>query len=121
MYPGVDIGSGNGTSYYYLDAYPNYPSTGTVRIRRVSSASIYGRSGGQFLANTAGNPDVQSFFRGYFTGPSTGRGCSNITGSNSYSTGTTTESEGNSSVPLGKFNVEMSDYYGTRNLGSDGG
>lgn len=121
LFPGVDIGSGNGTAYYYLDAYPNYPSAGTVRIRRVSSAFIYGRSGGQFLANTAGNPDVQSFFRGYFTGPSTGRGCSNITGSNSYSTGTTTESEGNSSVPLGKFNVEMSDYYGTRNLGSDGG
>ena len=33
LYPGVDIGSGNGTQYYYLDAYPNYPSTGTVRIR----------------------------------------------------------------------------------------
>ena len=121
LFPGVDIGSGNGTAYYYLDAYPNYPSAGTVRIRRVSSSTFYGITGGQFLANAAGNPDVQSFFRGYFTGPSTGRGCSNITGSNSYSTGTTTVSEGNGTVPLAKFNVEMSDYYGTRNLGSDGG
>ena len=121
LYPGVDVGSGNGTAIYYLDAYPNYPSTGTVRIRRVSSATFYGITGGQFLANAAGNPDVQSFFRGYATGPSGGRGCSNITGSNSYSTGTTTVSEGNGTVPLAKFNVEMSDYYGTRNLGSDGG
>ena len=120
-FPGVDIGSGNGTAYYYLDAYPNYPSTGTVRIRRVSSSTFYGAVGGQFLANAAGNPDVQSFFRGYFTGPSTGRGCSNITGSNSYSTGVTTLNEGNGAVAIGKFNVEMSDYYGTRNLGSDGG
>ena len=64
-FPGVDIGSGNGTAYYYLDAYPNYPSTGTVRIRRVSSSTFYGAVGGQFLANAAGNPDVQSFFRGY--------------------------------------------------------
>ena len=120
-YPGVDIGSGNGTTYYYLDAYPNYPSAGTVRIRRVSSFTFYGITGGQFLANSSGNPDVESFFRGYYAGPSSGRGCSNITGSNSYSTGTTTQSEGNGSVPLGKYNVEMSDYYGTRNLGSDGG
>ena len=121
LYPGVDIGSGNGTTFYYLDAYPNYPSAGTVRIRRTSSVTIYGIAGGQFLANAAGNPDVQSFFRGYATGPSQGRGCSNITGSNSYSTGTTTTTEGNGAVPLGKYNVEMSDYYGTRNLGSDGG
>ena len=121
LYPGVDIGSGNGTSYFYLDAYPNYPSTGTVRIRRSSSVSVHGVAGGQYLANAAGNPDVQSFFRGYATGPSGGRGCSNITGSNSYSTGTTTQSEGNSLIPHGKYNVEMSDYYGTRNLGSDGG
>ena len=61
LYPGVDVGSGNGTAIYYLDAYPNYPSTGTVRIRRVSSATFYGITGGQFLANAAGNPDVQSF------------------------------------------------------------
>ena len=121
LYPGVDVGSGNGTSYYYLDAYPNYPSTGTVRVRRVSSNTFYGSTGGQYSANAAGNPDVQSFFRGYATGPSTGRGCSNITGSNSYSTGVTTVSEGNATVRLGKFNMEMSDYYGTRNLGSDGG
>ena len=121
LYPGVDIGSGNGTTYYYLDAYPNYPSTGTVRIRRVSSATFYGATGGQYLANAAGNADVQSFFKSYYTGPSQGRGCSNITGSNSYSTGVTTLSEGNGAVPVGKFNVEMSDYYGTRNLGSAGG
>ena len=121
LYPGVDIGSGNGTTYYYLDAYPNYPSTGTVRIRRVSSATFYGATGGQYLANAAGNADVQSFFKSYYTGPSQGRGCSNITGSNSYSTGVTTLSEGNGAVPVGKYNVEMSDYYGTRNLGSDGG
>ena len=121
LFPGVDVGSGNGTLYYYLDAYPNYPSTGTVRVRRVSSSTIYGVAGGQFVANAAGNPDVQSFFRGYAAGPSGGRGCSNITGSNSYSTGTTTTSEGNSTVRQGKFNMEMSDYYGTRNLGSDGG
>ena len=69
----------------------------------------------------AGNPDVQSFFRGYYAGPAGGRGCSNITGSNSYSTGTTVLSEGNGSVPLGKYNVSMGNYYGTRNLGSDGG
>ena len=91
LYPGVDIGSGNGTTYYYLDAYPNYPSTGTVRIRRVSSATFMEATGGQYLANAAGNADVQSFFKSYYTGPSQGRGCSNITGSNSYSTGTTTE------------------------------
>ena len=121
LYPGVDIGSGNGTQYYYLDAYPNYPSTGTVRVRRVSSSTFYGITGGEFLANSAGDPDVKSFFRGYYAGPSGGRGCSNITGSNSYSTGTTVLSEGNGSVPLGKYNVSMGNYYGTRNLGSDGG
>ena len=121
LYPGVDIGSGNGTTFYYLDAYPNYPSTGTVRVRRVSSVTFYGVAGGEYVANAQGNPDVQSFFRSYYVGPSSGRGCSNITGSNSYSTGTTTQSEGNATVPLGKYNVEMSNYYGTRNLGSDGG
>ena len=118
-FPGVNIGSGNGLIYFNYDAYPNYPSTGTIRIRRVSSFSVYGVAGGKYEAPSA---DVlSSVFVGRFAAPAPGRGCSNITGTSSYSTGTTVVAEGNGEVSLSKFNVKLSDFYGTRNLGSDGG
>jgi len=105
-YPGTQLGSSTGVSWYSYDA--SEPTTGTVRLRWASGI------GGTFEAGI--NPvfvevDV---LPGYV--PFTANG--NVTAT--YSTGTYDLTD-NAAVLIQKRNMSMTKYYGTRNLGTDGG
>ena len=105
-YPGTQLGSGTGTAAYTYDA--SEPVTGTLRIRWASGV------GGTF--ETGANPDYvdQDVTPGYI--PFTTNGTPTVT----YSTGSYDLTD-NAAVRSSKTNLSMTDYYGTRNLGTDGG
>jgi len=105
-YPGSQLGSGTGTSWYSYDA--SEPTTGTVRIRWAAGV------GGTFEAGA--NPgwvenDVTPGFIPF---------SSNGTVTPTYSTGTYDLTD-NGAIKIHKYNMSMTDFYGCRNLGTDGG
>ena len=115
-FPGGNVGSGTGTIWGYSSygpyVYKDYPSTGTMRIRS------RGNLGGTYRPTT--NP-VGAFTTIDVTpGYDSSLGGSNETATISYSTGTA-NLEDNGAVRRLKRNLKMSHYYGTRNLGTDGG
>ena len=114
--PGGSAGSGTGSLYaassYFPYIYNDYPSTGTMRFR---SRNLLG---GTYSA-TSNSLGVFSVFN-TTPGWDSALGGSNETATATYSTGTT-GLEKNATVKLNKRNVKLSHYYGTRNLGSDGG
>ncbi len=115
-FPGGNVGSGTGTVYggqaYAPYVYKDYPSTGTMRLR-----SRYGL-GGAYRATT--NPTGAFSTLDVTPGYDSSLGGSNETATVSYSTGTT-DKEDNADVRNIKRNLKLSSYYGTRNLGTDGG
>jgi len=106
LYPGTQLGSATGTAWYFYDA--SEPTTGTLRIRYAAGV------GGTF--ETGANPDVVevNVTPGYqpFT--------YNVPPTASYSVGTYDLTD-NAAVKQSHGNMTMSSYYGTRNLGTDGG
>ena len=111
-YPGVNLGASARTFAAYASAFE--PTTGTLRITS-NSVSF------QFKAPTGGaaafeNNDVTPY---YTTGVAIGS--TNFTPTITYATAQTTAEQDNLAVSTGKINVKMSHYYGTRNLGTDGG
>ena len=114
--PGGSAGSGTGSLYASNTVFPyiynNYPSTGTMRFR--SRASI----GGTYKAtsNASGVFSVSNITPGW----DSALGGSNETATASYSTGTS-NLEDNAFVKINKQNMKLSHYYGTKNLGTDGG
>ena len=115
-YPGTQLGSNTGVYYSgyigYPYAYANYPSTGQIRFRSRNGL------GGAYNATSSPSGAFYTFQRA--TGWDSDIGASNQTATATYSTGTSDESD-NAAVRVWKRNLEMSDYYGTRNLGTDGG
>ena len=115
-FPGGNPGSGTGSIWGYSNyapyVYKDYPSTGTMRLR--SRANV----GGTYRATT--NPTGAFSTIDITPGYDSPLGGSNETATISYSTGTS-NLEDNYAVRMFKRNVKMSNYYGTRNLGTDGG
>jgi hypothetical protein len=107
-YPGSQTGANTKTTWYSFDAYE--PTTGTLRIRWASGV------GGTFEAGS--NAEYTNFD----VTPSwpAALGSVSATPTVTYSTGTYDLSD-NGAVRNRKSNIELSDYYGTRNLGTDGG
>ena len=114
--PGGSTGSGTGSLYaasaYFPYIYNDYPSTGTMRFRSRNFV------GGTYSAttNAAGVFSVANITPGW----DSALGGSNETATASYSTGTS-NLEDNAAVKINKQNMKLSHYYGTRNLGTDGG
>jgi hypothetical protein len=107
-YPGTQTGANTKTSWYTFDAYE--PTTGTLRIRWASNV------GGTFEAGSNAeytNADVTPSW-------STALGAVSATPTVTYSTGTYDLTD-NGAVNNKKLNLNISAYYGTRNLGTDGG
>ncbi len=115
-FPGGNVGSGTGTIWSSANfgpyVYKDYPSTGTMRLRsRVNRGGTY-----RATTNPAGAFTASDITPGY----DSPLGGSNETATISYSTGTS-NLEDNAAVKIFKRNLKMSHYYGTRNLGTDGG
>tara|TARA_B100001564_G_scaffold238025_1_gene201333 strand:- start:522 stop:2231 length:1710 start_codon:yes stop_codon:yes gene_type:complete len=115
-FPGGNVGSGTGTiwswSSYYPYVYKDYPSTGTMRLR--SRVAL----GGTYLAttNALGPFSTIDVTPGY----DSSLGGSNETATFSYSTGSADLAD-NAAVKNIKRSMKLSHYYGTKNLGTDGG
>ena len=114
--PGGSAGSGTGSLYaasiYFPYIYNDYPSTGTMRFRsRNQIGGIYSAT-----SSPLGVFHVSDITPGW----DSALGGSDETATATYSTGTT-GLEDNFAVRSNKRNVKLSHYYGTRNLGSDGG
>ena len=114
--PGGSAGSGTGSLYaasqYFPYIYDNYPSTGTMRFRSRNFI------GGTYSATT--NPSGVFSVSNLTPGWDSALGGSNETATATYSTGST-NLEDNAGVRLNKTNLKLSHYYGTKNLGTDGG
>ena len=114
--PGGSAGSGTGSLYaanqYFPYIYDNYPSTGTMRFRSRTF------KGGTYSATSRplGVFSVSDLTPGW----DSALGGSDETATATYSTGTT-GLEDNAAVKLSKQNLKLSHYYGTKNLGTDGG
>ena len=114
--PGGSAGSGTGSLYaanqYFPYIYDNYPSTGTMRFRSRTF------KGGTYSATSSplGVFSVSDLTPGW----DSALGGSDETATATYSTGTT-GLEDNAAVKLSKQNLKLSHYYGTKNLGTDGG
>ena len=111
-YPGINLGASTRTYISYASAFE--PTTGTLRIK--PNNITY-----QFKAPTGGaaafeNADVTPY---YTAGVAIGS--TNFTPTITYATAQTTAEQDNAAVKQGKINIKMSQYYGTRNLGTDGG
>ena len=115
-YPGTQLGSSTGVYWSgyqeYPYAYANYPSTGQIRFRSRNGI------GGTYKATS--NPAGAFYTIQKETGWDSQIGSSNMTATATYSTGTSSLSD-NAAVSRFKRNMAMSSYYGTRNLGTDGG
>jgi len=110
-YPGINLGASARIFWYSLSAFE--PTTGTLRIKANTSYQFKTPTGGAAAFN---NGDVTPY---YTAGVAIGS--TNFTPTITYATAQTTGEQDNLAVPQGKINIKMSKYYGTRNLGTDGG
>ena len=114
--PGGSAGSGTGSLYaasqYFPYIYNDYPSTGTMRFRSRNFI------GGTYSATT--NPSGVFSISNLTPGWDSALGGSDETATATYSTGST-DLEDNAFVRPNKTNLKLSNYYGTKNLGTDGG
>ena len=114
--PGGSAGSGTGSLYaastHFPYIYNDYPSTGTMRFRSRNF------KGGTYSATS--NPSGVFSVSNITPGWDSALGGSDETATATYSTGTT-GLEDNGFVKIFKRNVKLSHYYGTKNLGTDGG
>ncbi len=111
-YPGINLGASARVYWYSLSAFE--PTTGTLRIK--SNSTTY-----QFKTPTGGAASFENNgVTPYYTAGGA-IGSTNFTPTITYATAQTTAEQDNVGVNMGKYNLKMSDYYGTRNLGTDGG
>jgi len=111
-YPGTQVGSGTGVAWPGLDAAE--PVTGTLRLRQASQL------GGGFFrpgwtqpgwSETRVVPDYPTYLTPNIL----------VTGFGPTFSTVVSNLENNNTVGMGRSNQKMSEYYGTKNLGTDGG